>query len=86
MIFNQPTQAVLAAEWAQQHPDLLVAMGSAQATSWYGAFQSVSFAPAGQQFFLADPLGNLMMFYGQQVTPKGILRDLQKLLKISQIG
>ena len=39
-----------------------------------------------QRTYLVDPHGNLMMWYSAEQDPKGILRDLRKLLKLSQIG
>jgi len=33
-----------------------------------------------------DPLGNLMMRFDARQEPKGLLSDLQKLLKLSHIG
>lgn len=36
--------------------------------------------------YLVDPHGNVMMFYPPQADPKGIFNDLQRLLKVSQIG
>lgn len=38
------------------------------------------------QVFVVDPLGNVMMRYGADATTKGILKDLKRLLKVSQIG
>lgn len=35
---------------------------------------------------LIDPLGNLMLRFGPDVEPDGILEDLEKLLKLSRIG
>ena len=49
-------------------------------------FRGDGFAPQGEQFFLVDPLGNLMMYYDPGVQASGVMKDLQKLLKISQIG
>ena len=72
------------AQIAEQHPDLLVVEGVSEQLS--ANFNGSGFASAGEQFFLVDPLGNLMMFYDAEISPKGILRDLQKLLKISQVG
>jgi cytochrome oxidase Cu insertion factor (SCO1/SenC/PrrC family) len=37
-------------------------------------------------FYLVDPLGNLMMRYDADADPRGILRDLQRLLKYSLVG
>lgn len=37
-------------------------------------------------FYLVDPHGNIMMFYAQDAAPKDILKDLERLLRVSQIG
>lgn len=39
-----------------------------------------------QSIFLVDPLGNVMMKFSNELTPKLILKDINKLLKISRIG
>ncbi len=36
--------------------------------------------------FIVDPLGNVMMRYDARQNPKGLLQDLQKLLRLSHIG
>jgi hypothetical protein len=36
--------------------------------------------------FVVDPLGNLMMRYDARSDPHGLLEDLRKLLRLSQIG
>lgn len=36
--------------------------------------------------YLVDPLGNIMMLYKPNAKAKGIFKDIQKLLKVSQIG
>ena len=36
--------------------------------------------------FLIDPLGNLMMRYNDEATAKGMIKDLQHLIKASRIG
>ena len=43
-------------------------------------------SPGGEHYFLVDPLGNLMMHYDLSVPARGLMKDLQKLLKVSQIG
>jgi len=35
---------------------------------------------------LVDPNGNIMMRYDDQATSKGMLKDVKKLLKLSNIG
>jgi hypothetical protein len=42
-------------------------------------------APAGQTY-LVDPLGNLMMSYPAGAPAKGMLKDLEHLLRLSHIG
>ena len=39
-----------------------------------------------QRIYISDPLGNLMMSYPPDINPKGILKDLKKLLRTSRIG
>jgi len=36
--------------------------------------------------YLVDPLGNLMMYYPPDIDPRGMIQDLQRLLKYSHIG
>jgi cytochrome oxidase Cu insertion factor (SCO1/SenC/PrrC family) len=36
--------------------------------------------------YLVDPLGNLMMYYPPDTDPRGMIQDLQRLLKYSHIG
>ena len=44
-------------------------------------------APLTQQrLYIIDPLGNLMMSYPADINPRGIMKDLKKLLKTSRIG
>jgi cytochrome oxidase Cu insertion factor (SCO1/SenC/PrrC family) len=40
----------------------------------------------GESIYLVDPLGNLMMRYDTGAEPKGMLKDLRRLLKASRIG
>jgi hypothetical protein len=40
----------------------------------------------GEQIFVVDPLGNLMMRYDTSLDPKGLREDLKKLLDLSHIG
>ncbi len=67
-----------------EHQDLLE-LGALPET-YQAAFQGDKFNHVGEQIFLIDPLGNLMMYYDSSVNFRGMLKDLQKLLKISQVG
>lgn len=41
---------------------------------------------AAGRIYVVDPLGNLMMFYPEGADPSGMKKDLERLLKVSQIG
>jgi hypothetical protein len=43
-------------------------------------------ADRSAMIFVVDPLGNLMMRYDSRRDPKGLLQDLQRLLRLSHIG
>jgi hypothetical protein len=67
-----------------EHPGLVVA----DATTADGARLLQEFPADGRPYslFIVDPLGNLMMSYDSRQNPKGLLEDLQKLLRLSHIG
>jgi len=78
----------LAGFLAQEHKDMAVALPSAtQAASIEPQFR-VDETPVreAQRVYIVDPLGNLMMYYQPDADARGMLKDLQKLLKYSQIG
>ena len=56
------------------------------AAALLGRFRGEGFSPDGTQYFLVDPLVNLMMYYDSEVSAKGMMKDLRKLLKVSQVG
>ena len=37
-------------------------------------------------YFLIDPLGNLVMYFGPDLDPKDMVEDIERLLKLSRIG
>ena len=86
LVFSGLPSAGLQERLAAEHADLTWVVRDAAAESMLARFRGPGFAPDGAQFFLVDPLGNLMMFYDREVPAKGMMKDLQKLLKISQIG
>jgi len=54
-----------------------------------GAAPLLALFPADERahtLFVVDPLGNLMMGYDARQNPRGLLEDLQKLLRLSHIG
>jgi hypothetical protein len=63
-------------------PGLLVAAVQAgvAAEAWHGALNG-----RGQDVFIVDPLGNVMMRYDDPADMRGVLKDLERLLKYSWI-
>lgn len=51
-----------------------------------GALSSVDTNLPSNVIYLMDPIGNIMMRFTPDLSPKLILKDLNKLLKVSQIG
>jgi len=65
-----------------EHPGLLTAR--AQDPAWLSSFpvkQEVS-----AHIYLIDPLGNFVLRYDDNADPAGMIKDLTRLLKVSQIG
>jgi len=52
------------------------------------SFEFDGLAPAAkaQRIYFIDPLGNLMMHYESDISPRGVVKDLERLLKYSRIG
>jgi len=66
------------------YPGLIVLDASAGSASSLRASFAAANRPA--MIFVVDPLGNLMMRYDLRGDPKGLLQDLQRLLRLSHIG
>jgi hypothetical protein len=67
---------------AETHPDLLFLAldgGSEPATSFFRASDP-------EALYLTDPLANWLMVYPAESDSPGILKDIKKLLRLSQIG
>jgi hypothetical protein len=87
LVLPQAPAGALRERLASEHPDLSVVLAPAGAPA--GAVAEIGAAGLstdGAAFFLVDPLGNLMMAYDAGVPLQGVLKDLRKLLKVSQIG
>ena len=86
LVLDSMPEDALAQRLTTEHEDLLWAVGGSDAAPLRERFRGQGFAPDGAQCFLVDPLGNLMMFYDPDVPAKGMIKDLRKLLKVSQVG
>jgi hypothetical protein len=67
---------------AAQHPGLQV-LDAGQAPGLLAAFPQ---AGRADTLFVVDPLGNLMLSYDARQNSRGLLEDLQKLLRLSHVG
>lgn len=70
------------AELRRAHPGLEIAVANQR---WVSPFEFDTLGKA-HGIYLVDPEGRLMMHYGENVGAEGMLKDLQRLLKISKIG
>jgi cytochrome oxidase Cu insertion factor (SCO1/SenC/PrrC family) len=86
LVLGSLPDAALVQRLAAEHSDLRWVVQDAAGDRFADQFQGAGFSSSGVQYFLLDPLGNLMMFYDLSTPAKGMMKDLQKLLKISQIG
>jgi len=69
---------------ATQHPGLkFIEVPDAANSALVAAFPAKD---REHSLFIVDPLGNLVMRYDVHESPKGLLTDLRKLLKLSHIG
>lgn len=87
VVLNNP--ADLSEEIAAQHEGLRIVSGSTDQLTVLkeqikNAESKLPSSEAG--IYLIDPHGNLMMRFPNDLDPKGILKDLKHLLKVSRIG
>jgi hypothetical protein len=73
-------------QWlVDEHAAMIVGVADLAArTELAGAFSQPG--SAGDWIYLLDPLGNLLMRYSVASEPRGMLEDLQRLLRLSKIG
>lgn len=69
-----------------QHPDLITVRLDSASAPLVALLPGGDAAVNAQRIYLIDPLGNLMMWYPADAAPKGMLQDLQRLLRLSSIG
>ena len=69
-----------------EHPDLQFLAEPAQGQTLRQMFLDVLPQADAESLYLVDPLGNWMMVYPGAAEYKGILKDIKRLLRVSQIG
>lgn len=87
-VLSDATQAKQLPVLLSDHPGLAVAKPStAELEHFLVQFStSETTGPVLGRIYLVDPLGNLMMRYPPVADPKGLLKDLQRLLLTSWVG
>jgi cytochrome oxidase Cu insertion factor (SCO1/SenC/PrrC family) len=88
LLLGSSVPQAVSALTGKEYPDLrVVPVSPAQAAVLAPQFRvdDTQFGHNGY-LYIVDPLGNLMMFYTPESNPSGMLKDLRKLLKASQIG
>lgn len=68
----------------EAHPDLIVARTEKDA-AWLTAFHLDGDSVETANIYLVDPLGNLMMYYPPEIEGPKILKDIQRLVRVSWI-
>jgi cytochrome oxidase Cu insertion factor (SCO1/SenC/PrrC family) len=85
MMTKKPDSRLL--NWlSQEHIVLTAGMADARTLHFFTQAFPDGIAAVGEWIYLIDPLGNLLMRYDVETNPKGILEDLERLLKYSKIG
>lgn len=74
------------AQLRAEHHDLKVVVLDGAAWQGFSAQFATDGKASASTVYMVDPLGNLMMRYLPQVPFKGMLQDLRRLLKASQVG
>jgi cytochrome oxidase Cu insertion factor (SCO1/SenC/PrrC family) len=72
----------------ENYPNMDIALLTAEQAGTIATLFQVdeAAATAAERVYLVDPLGYLMMYYAPDAEPRGMLKDLKKLLKFSRIG
>ncbi|QBQ53724.1 SCO family protein [Nitrosococcus wardiae] len=76
-------------DWLEeQHPDLLIASEGEKKKGFIDQFvlPKVPDPLAAQRVYIVDPIGNIVITYPPEEAPEHILKDLKRLLFVSQIG
>ena len=74
------------ASWDALSPEHPALTGGQVAHGAVGEQMKAFSADRGGRFYLVDPLGNLVLEYDDKSATKGVLKDLKRLLKVSNIG
>lgn len=90
LVLTDASRVAALQPFLQDYPGMAVATAEPPALERFlklfeGAAGTLSGGTVGR-VYVVDPLGNLMMVYPPDAAPKGMLKDLQRLLRVSQVG
>lgn len=89
LVLADPAQVAALRDFLGDYPGMAVASGTeAELREFLDRF-AAAIGPqraAPGRVYVVDPLGNLMMTYPPDAAPRGMLKDLQRLLRVSQVG
>lgn len=80
LLLDEPVAPGWVQEAAGHYPGMHIGRPASSAKAALQPF------PASGSIYLIDPLGNLMMQYPLDTEPKGMIKDLERLLKASYVG
>lgn len=85
LLLDADPNAELAAWLKKEHQDLVVGVADRSTRTFFEKAFAAERMDEGA-VYLIDPLGNLVLRYGDASDPSGMLKDLNRLLKLSKIG
>jgi cytochrome oxidase Cu insertion factor (SCO1/SenC/PrrC family) len=89
LVFIDQTSMDKLAAVVNDYPGMMVGSGSPQQARQLTSQFHIKGQPAaetGDNIYIIDPLGNLMMSYPRDADPRLMLKDLKRLLKFSRVG
>ncbi len=95
LLLTVPADCTDCTGWIERMPNLWTAIGKERdRVEWHlvklspssDALVSARVAELGPGLWVVDPLGNLVLRYDLSATPQGVLEDMRKLLKLSNVG
>ncbi len=91
VVTDREQQTALESFIEAEHSGLHLAYASPDGTQsrsadWQQIFNAPGRAPQGDNIYIIDPLGNWMLYYTPEDDAKGMLKDIKKLLRLSNIG
>ena len=84
VVHYAPPDEAFSALLDQDYPDAIRAYSGSESVE--KALEQVGASFRSNEIYLMDPLGNIMLRFTQDQSYKDLMHDLNKLLKVSQIG